>query len=85
MLKRRVERLERTFRGAKSGSDGIAIVIKEKSPDHEGKMNVKVNGEIRFTGIPEECDRWIDESLGPGDLRIVIGGNRNHPPEGKEC
>ena len=76
VLKRRVERLERTLRVSKGDSDGIVIVIIGRSPEHESKSCVKIDGAICFTGTSSECNKWIDENLGAGGLTIVIGGNR---------
>lgn len=72
MFNKRVLKLERVFQAFKDASDPLIII----KPLLDGTTVVKVDGEILFTGTPEECDRWADKKYGPRETIFVGAPNR---------
>lgn len=71
-LKNRVERLEKAVR-AREGDTFVILVPADFTKD-DGIIKVIVNGESRYIGTKEECDRWIDKNHGLVDKTIIVGG-----------
>lgn len=73
-VRRRVEKIEHVMRCARGKANPIIITATSNFTKDKDRMRVTINGESRFAGTEEECDRWINENLGPIDLKITIGG-----------
>lgn len=75
MLRKRLEKLERNYQGLKDAADALVII----TPIYQGATGdnkaVIIDGKTYFIGTYEECEKWLDENIGPRKT-IHVGANR---------